>query len=214
MNTMNQNSIWNIIEEEKEKLIKLCSNMIAIPSENPPGNVEEIVMFICAYLDEYQIPYEVIRPQPHLPNILARFGTPGGKTVVFNGHCDVVPAGDLSKWDFPPYSGEVRNGKILGRGTSDMKCGLAASMFAVAMLAKHKVHLNGEVLMTIVPDEETGGFYGTKWLFEQGLIKGDWAIVAEPTGYDNIEVGQRGSLEMTVKATGISAHGSLSTYEL
>lgn len=93
-----------------------------------------------------------------------------------------------------------------------MKCGLGAVIFALGVLAKQEVKLSGNVLLTIVPDEETGGFYGTKWLFEQGLIKGDWAVIAEPTGFDNIEIGQRGSLALTVKAKGIPAHGSLSPF--
>lgn len=209
---MDKQQLWEKIEHQKEDLVRLCCDMIQIPSENPPCNVEEICSYICRYLDEAGIAYEVVRPKPNLPNILARFGNPQGKTLVFNGHMDVVPAGDLEQWDFPPYCGEVRDGKILGRGTSDMKCGLAASLFTMALLAKEQANLTGQILMTIVPDEESGGFYGTRWLFEQGLIKGDWGIVAEPTGYDNIEVGQKGSLCVTVRAKGASAHGSLSPY--
>ncbi|WP_458862040.1 M20 family metallopeptidase [Acidaminobacterium chupaoyuni] len=209
---MEKQAIWEIIENQKEDLIRFCCDMIKIPSENPPCNVEDVVAFICRFLDAYKIPYEIVRPIPERPNILARFGNPNGKTVVFNGHCDVVPAGDLSKWAFGPYSGEIKDGKILGRGTSDMKCGLAASLYAIAMLAKHQAELSGNILYTIVPDEETGGYHGTQWLFEHGYIQGDWGIVPEPTGYDNIEIGQKGNLGMHITANGTSAHGSLSPY--
>ncbi|HJA35937.1 MAG TPA: ArgE/DapE family deacylase [Firmicutes bacterium] len=209
---MNTKQIWDIIDQQQEDLIRFCCDMIKIPSENPPGDVEAVTKFICDFLDSYHIPYEIVRPVPDRPNILATFGKKGGKRVVFNGHCDVVPAGDPAKWDFPPYSGEIRDGRILGRGTSDMKCGLASSLYAIAMLAKHNAELQGEILYTIVPDEETGGYYGTQWLFEHGYIQGDWGIVPEPTGYDNIEVGQKGNLGIHITMSGRSAHGSLAPY--
>lgn len=209
---MQRHEIWKIIDERQEDLIRFCQDIIRIPSENPPGDVEDVTKFICDFLDTYHIPYEIVRPVPGCPNILATFGKKGGKRVVFNGHCDVVPAGDESKWDFPPYSGEIKDGRILGRGTSDMKCGLASSLFAIAMLAQHNAELSGEILYTIVPDEETGGYHGTQWLFEHGYIKGDWGIVPEPTGFDNIEVGQKGNLGIHLTLTGRSAHGSLSPY--
>lgn len=209
---MDKIKAWKEISQEENELITLCSDMIKIPSENPPGNVENMVSYICRFFDKYGIKYEVIRATPTTPNIIARYGNSDGKKIVFNGHCDVVPAGDLTKWDFDPYGGEVKNGKIYGRGTSDMKCGLGAAMYSMAYFAKNKIQLKGEIVMTIVPDEETGGFYGTKWLFDNGYIKGDWGIVAEPTGHDNIEVGQRGSMRTTVTAKGKPAHGSLSPY--
>ncbi len=209
---MNRQEIWKLIDERSEDLLKLCSDMIAIPSVNPPGDVQAIVHYITNYLTGHGIAYEIVGERKDRPNILARYGTPGHKTVVFNGHCDVVPVGDEKKWDFPPFSGEIRDGVMLGRGTSDMKCGLGAFLFAVAMLADAGVRLSGDVLMTIVPDEETGGAFGTSWLFEHGYIKGDWGIVAEPTGMDNIEVGQKGTMGMNLYASGTTAHGSLTPY--
>lgn len=209
---MTNNKIWDIIESKKDELIKFSCDAIAIPSENPPCDVEDIVKFLCDFLEKYGITYEIVRPIPERPNILAHFGKKGGKTVVFNGHCDVVPAGDRSKWHFDPYSGEIKDGRILGRGTSDMKCGLTASLFAIAMLAEQEVELSGDILYTIVPDEETGGYHGTQWLFEHGYIKGDWGIVPEPTGYDNIEIGQKANCGVHITISGTSAHGSLSPY--
>ena len=209
---MNRQEIWNIIDERKDDLLKLCSDMISIPSVNPPGDVSSIVRYITNYFKAHGISFEIVGENEDRPNILARYGTPGGKTVVFNGHCDVVPVGDEKKWAFPPFSGEIKDGVMLGRGTSDMKCGMGAFLFAVAMLADAGVTLSGDVLMTIVPDEETGGVYGTQWLFNHGYIKGDWGIVAEPTGMDNIEVGQKGTMGMNLYATGTTAHGSLTPY--
>lgn len=209
---MTRQEVWNLIDQHQEKLLELCSDMIRIPSVNPPGNVDEIVHYIKQYLEGYGIPYEVVAAREDKPNILARYGNKGGKTLIFNGHCDVVPAGDGEKWSFPPFSGEIKDGVMLGRGTSDMKCGLGAAMFAICLLASHQVELSGNVLLMVVPDEETGGEFGTKWLRDQGYLKGIWGIVAEPTGMDNIEVGQKGTMGMNLYATGKTAHGSLNPY--
>ena len=209
---MTRQEIWKLIDERQDELLKLCSEMIQIPSINPPGDVDAIVRYIMNYLEDCGISFEVVGAREDKPNILARYGTAGGKTVVFNGHCDVVPVGDEAKWKFPPFSGEIKEGVMLGRGTSDMKCGLGAAMYAMALLAKEGVKLSGDVLLTVVPDEETGGEYGTKWLRDNGYRKGDWGIVAEPTGMDNIEVGQKGTMGMNLYATGKTAHGSLNPY--
>lgn len=209
---MTKQEAWNLIDEHKQELLQLCSEMIQIPSINPPGDVQEIVRYIRKYLEQYDIPCEIVGAKEEHPNILARYGAQSGKTLIFNGHCDVVPAGDETKWAFPPFSGEIRDGVMLGRGTSDMKCGLGAAMFAMTLLARENIKLSGNVLLTVVPDEETGGEYGTKWLCENGYLKGDWGIVAEPTGMDNIEIGQKGTMGMNLYATGRTAHGSLNPY--
>jgi len=209
---MDKKSLWQKIDDTSEQLMQFCADMIRIPSENPPCNVEEIAAFLTQYLDVHSIPYEVIRPVPERPSILARIGDPNGKKILFNGHMDVVPAGDRKKWDFDPYGGEIFDGMLHGRGTSDMKCGLGAVLYTMALLQESGAKLTGEMSLMIVPDEETGGEYGTGWLFEHGYGKADWGIVAEPTGYDNIEVGQKGQVNLDIIADGTSAHGSLSPY--
>jgi succinyl-diaminopimelate desuccinylase len=210
--TKQKQHLWAAIEQENDQLIKLCSDLIAVSSENPPGNMEEITTFICNYLKKYNIKYEILRPVPERPNIVARIGKPGGKSLILNGHSDVVPAGDRTKWNFDPFSGKVENGKILGRGTSDMKGGIAGILFAVAMIIKEKIDLEGEIIMTIVPDEEISGDKGTKWLIETYGLRADACLVAEPTDINNCEIGQRGTLWLKLTATGTSAHGSLCPY--
>lgn len=204
--------LWKAIDEKKEELINLCVDLVKIPTENPPGNMEDITSFICSYLENNGIQCKVLRPEENKPNIIAKIGKEEGKKLIFNGHSDVVPAGDLNKWNFDPFSGEIRDGKILGRGTSDMKGGIACILFAMALLKEKNVDLNGQLILTVVPDEEISGELGTKWLVEEGIVDGDYCVVAEPTGYDNCEVGQKGALWLKLKATGISAHGSLSPY--
>ena len=103
--TMDNKRLKELVEERKEELLDLCCRMIQIPSVNPPGEVEEIVRFICDYLEKHGISWEIIRPTPDTPNIVAKMGNPEGRVLVLNGHCDVVPPGNPDKWDFDPFCG-------------------------------------------------------------------------------------------------------------
>lgn len=205
--------LWGIVDNQQGKLLEICSKLIKTPSENPGGNIEEIVNVICEYFDESNIDYEIIRSKENCPNIIVSLGNDDGKTILLNGHCDVVPVGDLERWDFPPFSGEIKDGQMLGRGTSDMKAGLGGLIFALKTLKDNNIKMKGKIVFHIVPDEETGGDYGTKWLYKNGYIdKGDACIIAEPTSYNNCEVGQKGSLWIRLKSYGIPAHGSVGNY--
>lgn len=205
--------LYELVESRRDQLLALCSDLIRIPSVNPPGDVEEIVSYIAKFLETHDILCRVVRPVESAPNIIAELGDPSsGKKLILNGHCDVVPVGDLDKWDFDPFSGEIRDGKIHGRGASDMKCGLAGLLFAMGLLADEKIPLQGQIILTVVPDEEVSGPWGTKWLVESGTIKGDAALIAEPTGYFNCEIGQKGCCWIKLKAYGEPAHGSLAPY--
>lgn len=209
----NYKKLYDLVDSRSQQLLSLCSDLIRIPSVNPPGDVELIVTSIVNYLTEHHIPCKVIRPVKNAPNIIAELGDPSGKKLVLNGHCDVVPVGNRDKWDFDPFCGEIKDGKILGRGTSDMKCGLAGLMFSMGLLADEKIPLRGQIILTVVPDEEVSGPWGTKWLVESGTVKGDAALIAEPTGFFNCEIGQKGCCWIKLKAIGEPAHGSLSPYK-
>ena len=202
----------SLMEDRKEELLKLCSDLIKIPSVNPPGEMEAITSFICRYLEEHHISYEVLYPTPTTPNIVATLGRKGGRRLILNGHSDVVPPGNLEKWEFDPFSGEIRDGKIFGRGASDMKCGLAGLLFSMGVLSDEQVELDGEVMLAIVPDEEVSGSWGTKWLVESGMVTGDACIIAEPSGYFNCEIGQKGCCWLKLTASGVPAHGSLAPF--
>lgn len=212
MNNMKE-KLWKIVDEKKDRLLDLCSILIKTPSENPGGNIEEIVNVICSYFKESGIEYEIIRSKEDCPNIIVTMGNGQGKTLFLNGHCDVVPVGELEGWDFPPFSGEIKDGKMLGRGTSDMKTGLGGLIFALKTIKDNNLKINGKIVFHIVPDEETGGDFGTKWLYQNGYLEGgDACLIAEPTSFNNCEVGQKGSLWLNIKSYGKPAHGSVGNY--
>lgn len=201
------------IDKRQDELIDLCSKLIQFPSENPPGDTRDISKFIIDYLQEAGIGSDVHESAPNMLNLLSTIGAEGEKHLLFCGHTDVVPAGDLSRWDFPPFGGLVRDGYILGRGASDMKCGLAGLIFATALLKRLGVPLAGQLSLFIVPDEETGGHYGVPWVLERGLITGTAAVIAEPSSPQHPTIGQKGSAWFEFTVEGTPGHGSLSPFK-
>ena len=168
MNESIKKELWDIIDERKDELLKLVSELIQIPSENPDGKIHEVMDYIYNYLENDYIDKEMISTKEEFPNIIASYGKAGGKTLIMNGHADVVPVGDRNKWNFDPFSGEITSTQILGRGTSDMKAGLAGILFVVKLLAENNIELDGNIKLHVVSDEETGGDFGTKWLLDSG----------------------------------------------
>ena len=206
--------LLKLAKEREDELIKLTSDLIKINSENPTGSQREIIDFVKKYLEDAGIEAQEVAANEKYPCVLAKIGSDEGYSIIINGHVDVVPAGDLTKWDFDPFGGEITDTQILGRGTSDMKAGVACALFTMKLLKESKAQLKGNIRLHIVSDEETGGEFGTKWLCEQGYAKGaDACLVAEPTSNSTIEIGQKGSNELVLKAYGVSAHGSLGNYK-
>src|SRR5690606_12180743 len=131
-------------------------------------------------------------------------------TVHLNGHFDVVPAGE--GWTLDPFGGVVRDGKIYGRGSCDMKAGIAAAVFAVEAIRRAGVELPGTVEVSGTVDEESGGFAGVAWLAERGRISAartDYCIIPEPLNVDRVCIGHRGVYWFEVAAFGRIAHGSM-----
>lgn len=139
------------------------------------------------------------------PNVVGVLkGNGGGKSVILNGHVDVVPAGDVSKWRHDPYSGEIIDGKMYGRGTTDMKGGNMAALIALETIIDLGIELKGDIIFESVIEEETGGA-GTLAAIQRGY-RADVAIIPEPSEM-RIFPQQQGSLWFEVTVQGISAHG-------
>ncbi|OYT51512.1 succinyl-diaminopimelate desuccinylase [Candidatus Bathyarchaeota archaeon ex4484_135] len=203
-----KNKVLREVERMSDEIIRLCSDLVKIPSENPPGDMREIAGFASDWLSDRGFSPEKHEAEKGAVNVLVRAGD-GRPCLILNGHMDVVPAGDRSRWSFDPYSGEVRDGKVLGRGATDMKGGLACIMSALVACSKALEELPGSVLLSLVPDEETGGQKGTKWLVEKGLLKGDACIIGEPSSIYASLVGEKGVCWLRLTARGRPAHGSL-----
>ena len=212
--SVSREEIFALAKSKSDELVQLVSELIQIPSENPTGTQREVIDYVKKYLQDAGIACEEVACNEDYPCVLAKIGKEEGFSVILNGHVDVVPAGDRNQWNFDPFSGEITDKLILGRGTSDMKAGVAGLLFAMKILVESKADLNGNIRLHIVSDEESGGEYGSRWLCENGYADGANAcLIAEPTSNNTIEIGQKGGLHLILKSYGKSAHGSLGGFK-
>lgn len=140
------------------------------------------------------------------PQLVARFpGTGGGRSLLFNGHIDIVAPGPVTEWTHPPFGGEVADGRVHGRGACDMKGGVACMVLAAEALAAAGVRLAGDLLVNTVSEEESTGAGG---LASARTLTADAAIVTEPTGLD-VWIACRGSLLASVTVPGRAGHAGM-----
>ncbi|CAN5748815.1 M20 family metallopeptidase [soil metagenome] len=197
------------LDADRDRIIELVQQMIRIPSENPPGDTTDLCAFVVDYLGRHGVDYEIVAPEPTMPNIIAHVdGSGPGKHLVLNGHLDVFPAGDAGAWTDDPFSGVVRDGKLYGRGANDMKAGTAASILAFLYLSERRDQWRGRLTLTIVSDEETFGPYGARHLVENRPdVLGDALLSGEPSTPYFVRYAEKGPLwiELTVQTPG--GHG-------
>lgn len=198
------------IEATADELIELAGDLIRIPSENPPGDCTEVGEFIAAVLRKAGVEVEVLDAGQGRLNVVSHQGSPGDRHLVLAGHSDVVPVGDVSRWSFPPFAGDVVDGYLRGRGASDMKAGLAGIIHAYVVMHRLGVPLDGRLSLAAVPDEEAGGPLGADWLLDQGVLDGaTGAVIAEPAERTHPTIGQKGSNWFRLTVSGRPGHGSL-----
>lgn len=213
-----------VLPEVGRDALGFLREMLRIPTENPPGlNYGRFASYASRFLESLGYRVEVVevtdeRYYQHIPgakgprpNIIATLGEADRK-VVFNGHYDVVPAGE--GWTHAPYGADVVGGRLYGRGASDMKSGIAAQIFAVELLRRvlGDTERLRRVAHHIVADEETVGNTnaGTGYLAEHGYLspgKVECVVFTEPFGPENICVGHRGALWGRVEVFGAKSHG-------
>jgi len=189
-------------------LIRVTQDLIRIPTQNPPGNEKGCAEYIQSTLSQWGVETKMIsEPLPHRPQIMATVnGKEAGPTLILNGHMDVVPEGSRSHWKYDPYGGVVEAGRIYGRGSSDMKGGLAAMMM-LAKLLHEKGLPRGKVVFQFVMGEETGD-PGTKHLLSILGNKGDYGIVLEPTSL-RVATAEKGLAWFRITWEGRPAHASV-----
>jgi succinyl-diaminopimelate desuccinylase len=201
----------NIIStvNENGELTELLQSLIRIPSDNPPGDTTRIARFIQEYLNKNGISSKIIETKPGIANIISSVGE-GEPHLVLNGHLDTFPSEVGEPWSISPYSGEVKNGKIFGRGAGDMKGGLAALLYAFIKISKNLQ--NGSLTFTGTSDEETGGEWGALWLLEnEENVIGDAVLNGEPSGL-TIRIGEKSRVSIILESEGKAAHGSFAGY--
>jgi acetylornithine deacetylase/succinyl-diaminopimelate desuccinylase family protein len=185
--------------------MELTQELIRINSENPPGNEREVAKYIKDFLDDLKIPAEIIEFEANRFDVVSFLGN--GDGLMLNGHMDTVPAGDLNKWNYNPFEGKIVNGKIYGRGASDMKGGIASILSAVKNLSKEK--FKKKLLLTFVADEEVA-LKGSEYLIKnkKEIFKDvKYGVIGECTNL-RARIAQKGIVQIKVKFKGKAAHGS------
>lgn len=199
--------------------IKVLKEIVAIPTVNPPGeNYKDFAYYSREVLNSMGFKTEVITvPGEYVSKyypeyasharyvVLGRIGE--GKPIVhFNGHYDVVPAG--SGWTTKPFEPVVVNEKIYGRGTNDMKGGIASFLTAVKNFLEVNKEFKGTIEVALVPDEEIGRYTGTGYVVEELKLRPDYVIIGEPSGTSTIWIGHKGAFWVLVEIYGKQVHGS------
>ncbi len=220
MLTVTETTVLARIDALAAELIAFLQQLVRIPTINPPGeHYADCARLIGTKLQEfgYDIKYvkaeglpECTRRYPRL-NVIGRMqGLTARPTLHFNGHLDVVPAG--AGWTVDPFAALIRDGRMYGRGVTDQKAGIAASIFAVEAIRRAGLRLNGTVEQSATVDEESGGFAGVAYLAQQGIFNRaalDYVVITEPLDYDRICLGHRGVYWFEVVMHGRTAHGSM-----
>ncbi len=184
---------------------ELLRDMIREASVNPPGGERGCAEVVAKKLRGLGLKVEFVEKEPGRTNVVARLkGSKGTPILLYNGHIDVVPVGN--GWTKEPFSGEVIDDILYGRGTADMKSGVASMVAAAEAIVKSGTKLKGDLIITAVADEETGSARGTRHLIEKGL-RADMAVVSEPTDL-RIEIAHKGILWAEITTRGKGSHAS------
>jgi acetylornithine deacetylase len=183
---------------EPEELTELLRLLVSTPSVT--GEEAAVADVAAAWLRARGVEAQVVEAAPGRPNVIASIGS-GPRGLVLNGHYDVVPAGD--GWTRDPWGAEIADGRLYGRGSADMKAGVACAMAAFVAAARAVPEPKARLLLTLVIDEEDAG-RGTRASIANGLDC-DWAVVCEPTELRAVRAA-RGNCYLDVAVAGVSAH--------
>lgn len=195
---------------DDDELCAFFAGAVKIPSINPPGHEAPMVQYIENFLQANKIEYERIPVEGNRCDIVARVrGKTRDNSIIFTGHMDVVPVSDeeQKRWNFDPFGAEIRDGILYGRGSSDMKSGLTAALYAMAVLQRHGIVPPTDIIFAATIDEENY-MKGSKKLLYSPLFDGARSlVVCEPTDL-KLCIKGKGRTWADVCVRGKTAHGS------
>lgn len=197
----------------KEELVSFTQQLLRIHSVFDPKkegfNEKEVAYFVADYLIKLGLEVHIDEVVPGRPNVIGILrGESQGKTLLFEGHTDVVTAGDIGEWNYPPFEGTIDHDRIYGRGSCDTKGNLAAAIFAVKAIVDAGAAFKGNILLCIPVDEE-GMMIGIKDFIKKGWADNvDAAVICEPEE-NNICITQKGAIRIILRIQGKMAHGAM-----
>lgn len=208
------------IERNKDFTLNFLTKIIEIPTITPPGqNYKDFIDYVVSIVKDWNVSIQVIEvPKDYVKKyfpeyvnypryiLLIRYGK--GKPILhLNGHYDVVPPGH--GWTITePFKPKVVNNRVYGRGSTDMKGGIASIMLLLKSIIDLGIELPGTIEISLTPDEEIGGETGVGYIVENEIVKPNYVIVAEPSGINNIWIGNKGLVWFLIEIYGKEAHGS------
>ncbi len=209
-----------ISPEVEQQALALLADLLRIDTSNPPGNEREAAELLAGELAKDGIESQLLEKAPGRTNLVARLkgdGSAGGP-LLLTGHLDVVPA-EQTGWKHPPFSAEIADGWLYGRGAVDMKNHVAACATLMRQLSREKVRLKRDVILAAVADEEAGCALGSQFLVDEHpeLVQAEWAI-GELGGFTlevggkrlyPIQIATRGAVWLKLTARGPSGHASM-----
>lgn len=211
-------TLMNLSSFEKEVLNSIHAEEVALflqaiirqRSDYPPGDCRKAVDLVTEKLSEAGVEFELLSKQEHQPNLIANFGEVNSERsqLMFHSHIDTVPPGELDRWSVDPFGGEIKDGRIYGRGAGDDKGSVAAQVIALVALARAKAALSGCLKVVVVSDEEFGGTFGTRWLHQEGKLQTEALVVGEQTD-NQVAIAERVACGIDLTVIGKSAHGAM-----
>lgn len=190
-------------------MIELLQRMVKVNTINPPGDEQKLAVLICGFMTSHGLECQLHPIDENRSNIVVilRGKDPTLKKLYFNGHLDTVPIGE-QPWTVHPFGAEIKDGRIYGRGTTDMKGGVAALLETMIILKERQFPLEQDVVFIGTVGEEVD-CRGARVAVEKGLLENPGAIViAEPSCLD-LYTAHKGALWLEIRTYGKTAHGSM-----
>jgi succinyl-diaminopimelate desuccinylase len=198
------------IEQDSEKIIGSLQDFTRIDTSNPPGDTRAGAAHVANFLERERLGFRTVASKEDNPNLVATVaGAAPRRHLVLNGHIDVFPIGDRSRWTRDLLGGELAEGRVWGRGPVDMKAGTTASIFTYLYLSRLIGETAGKLTLTVVSDEETGGRWGADYLTaEMGAeVLGDYVLNVEPSSPHTVRFGRKCMFWVKVTARTKGGHG-------
>ncbi|MEI7616539.1 MAG: M20 family metallopeptidase, partial [Actinomycetota bacterium] len=205
-----------IIDFKREEIINFTLECVKNISETPPGDETSIAECFIEKSNKWLLdPPKILSKKEKRPNLIFNIkGSRKGRKLIFSGHMDTKPIGDAASWKaINPATPQVIEGKLYGRGSTDMKGGLVGMLAAAHAITASNIALNGDLFLLFTSDEEGGCNYGAKFIVKKGL-EADAIVVGEPSGenkdFDSIGLASRGAMLAKVVVHGTQMHSSIS----
>jgi acetylornithine deacetylase/succinyl-diaminopimelate desuccinylase-like protein len=219
--------LFDMVDEATDELVGLQQDLVRIQSVNTgapdSGHETEVCRLLEQRFDAEGIANLTLESAPGRGNFIANMGNQAAPSLMLMSHADVVPVEDASQWDSPPFSGDVVDGAVWGRGSDDCKSLICSASMTMILLKRAGASLKGNLRMLASADEESGGLFGIQWLAANhpDRIRADWAV-NEGGGmpHETVDgkqaylfaVGEKGRIEARFAFAGRSAHGALPWY--